>query len=308
VARAVEICRARDVETDTSGLPPGLRRLVDLALAVPARGGPRPAKGRILERIGAAAIAYADGAKDVLGFVGEVAIAFVRLVAGKARVRPSDFFLLLEECGSQALGIVSLISFLVGAIFAFVGAVQLQRFGAQIFVADLVGIAVVREVGALMAGIILAGRTGAAFAAQLGTMRVTQETDALSTLGLSPMEFLVLPRVLALSLMMPLLCIYADLVGILGGASVGVGLLGVTPSTYLLRTLEAVKLSDFFGGLTKSLVYGVLVASAGCLRGLQCGRSAADVGGAATSAVVTGIVAIVTACGAFAVAFFVLGI
>jgi phospholipid/cholesterol/gamma-HCH transport system permease protein len=226
----------------------------------------------------------------------------------KARYRVSDLLLLIQQCGAQALPIVTLISFLVGVILAFVGAVQLKQFGAQIYVADLVGIAMMREMGAMMTGIIMAGRTGAAFAAQLGTMKVTQEVDAFTTAGFSPLEFLVLPRVMALILMMPLLCLYADFLGVLGGAVIGVGMLDLSWITYFNQTANAISLTDIFGGVFKSSVYGVLIALSGCLRGLQCGNSSSAVGDAATSAVVTGIVAIVMACGIFAVVFYVLGI
>jgi phospholipid/cholesterol/gamma-HCH transport system permease protein len=224
------------------------------------------------------------------------------------RFRAIDLFLLIQQCGAQALPIVTLISFLVGVILAFVGAVQLKQFGAQIYVADLVGIAMVREMGAMMTGIIMAGRTGAAFAAQLGTMKVTQELDAFTTMGFSPLEFLVLPRVIALVLMMPLLCLYSDFVGVLGGAAIGVGMLDLSWTTYFRETTHAIDLTDLFGGVFKSSVYGLLIALSGCLRGIQCGNSSSAVGDAATSAVVTGIVAIVAACGVFAVVFYVLGI
>ena len=163
-------------------------------------------------------------------------LTFVRLFRMKVRFRAVDLFLLIQQSGVQALPIVTLISFLVGVILAFVGAVQLEQFGAQIYVADLVGIAMVREMGAMMTGIIMAGRTGAAFAAQLGTMKVTQEIDALTTMGISPLEFLVLPRMIALVLMMPLLCLYADVVGILGGAAIGVGMLDLSWTTYYHET------------------------------------------------------------------------
>jgi phospholipid/cholesterol/gamma-HCH transport system permease protein len=206
------------------------------------------------------------------------------------------------------LPIVTLISFLVGVILAFVGAVQLKQFGAQIYVADLVGIAMIREMGAMMTGIIMAGRTGAAFAAQLGTMKVTQEIDAFTTMGFSPLEFLVLPRVIALILMMPLLCLYSDVVGVLGGAAVGIGMLDLSWTVYFRETTQAISLRDLFGGVFKSVAYGVLIALSGCLRGIQCGNSSSAVGDAATSAVVTAIVAIVAACGVFAVVFYVLGI
>ena len=229
----------------------------------------------------------------MLKFLGEMSVTFFRLFRMKARFRAVDLFLLIQQCGAQALPIVTLISFLVGVILAFVGAVQLKQFGAQIYVADLVGIAIVHEMGAMMTGIIMAGRTGAAFAAQLGTMKVTQEIDAFTTMGFSPLEFLVLPRVIALVLMMPLLCLYADFVGVLGGATVAMGMLDLSWTTYVRETIHAVGLTDLFGGIFKSSVYGVLVALSGCLRGIQCGNSSSAVGDAATSAVVTGIVAIV---------------
>jgi phospholipid/cholesterol/gamma-HCH transport system permease protein len=164
-----------------------------------------------------------------------------------------------------------------------------------------------RDMGAMMTAIIMAGRTGAAFAAQLGTMKVTQEIDALSTMGISPMEFLVLPRVIALILMMPLLCFYSDLMGVLGGAAVGSGVLGLSFTTYFRETLHAVTLGDVLGGVFKSSVYGVIIAISGCLRGFQCGNNSSAVGDAATSAVVTGIVFIVVACGSFALVFNILG-
>jgi phospholipid/cholesterol/gamma-HCH transport system permease protein len=243
-----------------------------------------------------------------MSFIGEAFIAFTKLLRGKARFRRSDFTLLLQECGAQALLIVSLISVLIGLILAFVGAVQLRMFGAQIYVADLVGIAMVREMGAMMAAIIMAGRTGAAFAAQLGTMQVNEEIDALTTMGISPMEFLVLPRMLALILMMPLLCLYADLMGILGGAIVGIGMLDLSLSQYFHQTQAALDLTNVAIGLFKSVVYGILIAVSGCLRGMQCGRSASAVGAAATSAVVTAIVLIIVSDGLFAVICNALGI
>jgi phospholipid/cholesterol/gamma-HCH transport system permease protein len=234
--------------------------------------------------------------------------SFGRLAIGRARFRRSDLVGVVYECGAAALPIVTLISFLVGLILAFVGAIQLQQFGAQIYVADLVGIAMAREMGALMTAIIMSGRTGAAFAAQLGTMQVNEEIDALSTFGLSSMEFLVLPRMLALIMMMPLLCIYADLMGIVGGAVVGVGMLNLSVTQYANETIHGVALADFAVGIVKSSVFGVLVAISGCMRGIQSGRSASAVGLAATSAVVTAIVFIIVTDGVFAVLTNVLGI
>ena len=299
----------REIETDRDGLPEGVRRLLSLAAAVPerkdaGRGGPRPSW---LARIGLGAIGTAGQARAMLAFLGEAFLSVLTLLRGAARFRRVDFLQLVQECGAQALPIVTLISFLVGVILAYVGAVQLRQFGAQIYVADLVGIAMTREMGAMMAAIIMAGRTGAAFAAQLGTMQVNEEIDALTTLGISPMEFLVLPRMLALAVMMPLLCVYADLMGILGGASVGLGMLDLGGVQYALRTASAIQLTDVAAGLIKSGVFGVLVAIAGCLRGMECGRSSAAVGWAATSAVVTGIVCIIVSDALLTVIFDLLG-
>lgn len=304
-----QLCGERSIEIDSSGLPAGLQRLVRLAEAVPETKARAPAK-RVgwLARIGIASIGFNQSAAEFFGFLGEIAIAFVRLIRGRARYRKSDLIEIIQQCGADALGIVTLISYLVGTIVAFMGAVQLQRFGAGIYVADLVAIGIIREMGAMMTGIIMAGRTGAAFAAELGTMKVTEELDALATMGVSPIEFLVLPRIIALVLMMPLLCLYADFVGVLGGASVSAGMLGITFHAYVRQSAHAVTLTDLAGGLFKATVYGGLIAYAGCLRGFQCGSSSSAVGDAATAAVVTGIVAIVVACGIFAVAFNILGI
>ena len=305
-----ELCRQRSIPMNREGLPVGVQKLLALAEAVPERKGARRevTEAPFLERLGTGTLGLAGSAKEMLAFLGDMTVTFLALLRMKAHYRASDLFLLIQQCGAQALPIVTLISFLVGVILAFVGAVQLKQFGAQIYVADLVGIAMMREMGAMMTGIIMAGRTGAAFAAQLGTMKVTQEVDALTTAGFSPLEFLVLPRVMALILMMPLLCLYADFVGVIGGAVIGVGMLDLSWTTYFNETANAISLTDISGGVFKATVYGVLIALSGCLRGLQCGNSSSAVGDAATSAVVTGIVAIVMACGIFAVVFYILGI
>ncbi len=222
--------------------------------------------------------------------------------------RRSDLWLIMESCSGKALPIVALISFLVGMILAFIGAVQLALFGAEIYVADLVGIAMVRLMAAIMTGIVMAGRTGGAFAAQLGTMQVNQEIDALKTLGLSPMEFLVLPRMLALALMMPLLSLFANVMGILGGAMATVTLPQINLIQFFNQLFAAVSLWDLWIGLFSSAVYGVIVAVAGCMRGMQCGRSASAVGDAATSAVVTAIVGIIVITAVITVMTKMLGI
>jgi phospholipid/cholesterol/gamma-HCH transport system permease protein len=305
-----QFCSQHKIQFEAQGLPEGARRLLKLAAAVPEREGARkePKKETFLDLIGEKAIVFWRSTADMVDFFGEASVAFGRVITGKATFHRSDLVLLIQECGAQALPIVSLISVLVGLILAFVGAIQLNVFGAQIFVADVVGIGMVRIMGAVMTGVIMAGRTGAAFAAQIGTMQVNEEIDALQTLGISPMEFLVLPRMVALIVMMPLLCLYADLMGILGGIVVGTGMLDLSLAEYLNRTREAVKITHLWVGLFHSAVFGVLVALAGCLRGIQCGRSAAAVGEATTSAVVTSIVAIVVATAVITFACQVLGI
>ena len=305
-----ELCSQLKIPTERDGLPSGVRRLLALAEAVPERAGARQttAVPSWLARVGTAFLDARQPALEMFAFIGELTVVFGKFVRRRARFRTTDLMLLIQQTGADALGIITLISFLVGLILAFVGAVQLQQFGASIYVADLVGIAMVREMGAMMTGIVMAGRTGAAFAAQLGSMKVNQETDALATMGISPLEFLVLPRMLALCLMMPLLCLYSDLMGILGGMMVGVTMLKLPLLVYYHETAKAVGVGDLIGGVFKASVYGVLIAISGCLRGMQCGNSSSAVGEAATSAVVTGIVFIITACGIFSVVFYVLGI
>jgi phospholipid/cholesterol/gamma-HCH transport system permease protein len=310
IIKVLTACKRLTIQVDEDGLPNGVQKLVKLALAVPEK---KDAKGRVkhtpfLEQVGSDVVHFAQSAGEILAFLGESFVAACNLMRGKARFRSFDLGLFLEENGARALPIVSLISLLVGLILAFVGIIQLKLFGAQIYVADLVGIAMVREMGAIMTGIIMAGRTGAAFAAQLGTMEVNEEIDALKTMGINPMEFLVLPRILAVTIMMPLLCLYANLMGILGGGIVAVGIYDVSAMAYFNRTKEAVGLNDLGIGLFMSLVFGILVALAGCLRGMQCGRSASAVGDAATSAVVTGIVAIILATAVITIVCDLLGV
>jgi phospholipid/cholesterol/gamma-HCH transport system permease protein len=283
--------------------------LLALADAVPereTRGSSEP--DGLFEGVGRDALDLAADAREFVLFIGEAFLAVRKLIAGKARFPFRDFLAIVGDCGPKALPIVSLVSMLVGLILAFMGAIQLRQFGAQIYVADLVAIGMSRDMGAIMVGIIMAGRTGASFAAQLGTMTVNEEIDALKTMGISPMEYLVLPRMLALILVMPLLTVYGDVLGIVGGALVGVGPLGVGLSQYVQETIAALTITHFAAGIFKGSVYGAIVAMAGCLRGMQCGRSAAAVGDATTSAVVTGIVMIILACGLITIVYDVLGI
>jgi len=308
--RVTAIATQNNLTVEQSGLPDGVQRLLQLAAAVPERKGARRESSKVpfLARVGNRASAAAGSTTEVLAFVGEATRSLGRLLRGNAQFRASDLVLTIQQTGSQALGIVALISFLVGVILAYIGAAQLASFGATMYVADLVGIGMARSMGAMMTGIIMAGRTGAAFAAQLGTMQVNEETDALETLGISSMDFLVLPRMLALILMLPLLCIYSDLFGILGGLFVSVTAFDIGIVEYLHRTQEAVQIRHFVVGIINAAVYGVLVAIAGCYQGIKCGRSSSAVGAATTSAVVSGILLIVIATAFLTVIFNVLGV
>jgi phospholipid/cholesterol/gamma-HCH transport system permease protein len=308
VSFAARVVRTPRVSVERGGLPVGVQRLLKLAEATAIEHKPGKPPLSLLARVGMEALGQRDLAVQALNSVGELAVALGKYLAGTAKFRRSELWLQMQQTGAAALAIVGLVAGLIGLIIAFISAVQLRTFGATVYVASLVGIAMVRELGAMMAAIVVAGRTGAAFAAELGTMRVTQEVDALTTLGLSPVEFLVVPRVVAVTVMLPLLCVYADLIGVLGGAIVGVGIMGVSPRLYLHQTINAVQLSDLFGGILKAATYGFLIGTAGCFTGLRAGRSAAAVGKAATSAVVAGIVLVIAACGLYAVVFYRLGI
>jgi phospholipid/cholesterol/gamma-HCH transport system permease protein len=290
IAKAKE----RGIGVDLTGLPPGAQRLLALSEAVPEKTTyAQMRRESPVVRIGRLTIALSGKLRETATFTGEIILAFGTLIVGRSPFRARDFFYFVQACGAESLPIVSLIAVLVGVILSFVGAVQLQMFGAQIYVANLVGLGMVLEMGALMSGVIIAGRIGAAYAAQLGTMQVNEEIDALRTIGISPVGFLVLPRMLSLMLMLPLLCIYADLMGILGGSIIGVTMLDLSLVEYLEQTRKSIHLSQCGQGLLKSSVFGVLIGYAGCLRGMQCGRSALAVGEATTSAVVTSIVLIV---------------
>jgi phospholipid/cholesterol/gamma-HCH transport system permease protein len=309
VRQCRDFATQREIECDLSDLPDGVQKLVALSLAVPeVKAMPPVPQSNWFEHVGQCAVAAFTGVGRYCGFIGCLFVDVFSFLAGRSQLRKRDFMMLLQTTGPQALGIVCLLSFLMGLIVAFVGVVQLQKFGADIYVADLVGVAMTRELAAVMLGVIMAGRTGAAFAAQIGSMRVNEEIDALTCFGISPMQFLVLPRVFALILMMPLLCVCADLVSIVGGMVVAVGISNVTATQYINQIEQAVALNDLLAGIFKSVIFGIIVAVAGCYRGLNCGKDASAVGLAATSAVVTGITWIVVADALFAVCFQILGI
>ena len=298
-----------DVRPPLEGLPSNLQGLMELAMAVPEKSEAlrksRPPSE--LKKLGKIALEVWGGIMSVAEFTGQSVLSAGRFCTGKARFRSRDFWMVLQECGPSALPIVTLISFLIGLILAFVGNVQLASFGASLYVADLVGIAMVREMGVVMTAIIMSGRTGAAFAAHLGSMKANEEIDALQTFGFNSFDFLVLPRMLALIVMMPLLTIYANAVGILGGMLVG-ATVGIPPILYWNETLVAVNLTNASLGIFKSVFFGAAIALSGCLQGMHAGNSSAAVGEATTRAVVTAITAVIVLDSAFAAIFTVLGI
>jgi len=310
LSRLDRYCRANSITVDYTALPGGILRLMALSKAVPKREDVRKTPRRLsfFLCVGDMGIRFARAGKDTLDLLGDLALAAGGVLRGKSRVRRDDLLRIIQECGADALPIIALVSFLVGLIMAFVGSIQLALFGAQIYVADLVGIVIAREMGAIMTSIVMAGRTGAAFAAQIATMQTNEEIDALRTLGISPVEFLVLPRVLALVIMMPLLVLYADIIGILGGVIVGVGVLDISLAQYLEQTRKALTVTHFSIGLAKAIVFGFIVAITGCMQGMRSGRSASDVGLATTSAVVIAIVGIIVADGLFAIVLNILDI
>lgn len=284
-------CSNNSIELRTETLPGNMRQLLRLATAVapvsaaPAKDTPwyqafnlLPASRELLRTL-----------TEQMHFIGELCFSLGRLVKGNANVQFRDFFYFIERTGPNALGIVGLISVLVGMILAYLGAVQLALFGAEVYVANLVTIGTLREMGALMMAILMAGRTGAAYAAQLGSMQVNEEVDAITTLGIKPMDFLVLPRLIALLITMPLLCIYADVLSIGGGVLVALGM-DVTMTQFITQAREAADITTVLIGLGKSLVFAVVIAIAGCKAGMECGRSSTAVGEATTTAVVNAIV------------------
>ena len=302
-------CVASKHEFHAEALPANLQKLLQQVAEVSTRG-PKP-KASIespLVLAGSSAKKWAGKVTEVLAFVGECTLGFAGVIRKPSRFRWMDWLVQMQQCWVTSLPIVSLISFLVGVILAFQAAVQLRQFGAAIFVADLVGLAVVREMGPMMAAMIVAGGTGAGFAAQLGNMKVDEEIDALETLGISSVDFLALPRLLAVTVMMPILVVYANVLGILGGMFVSATMLDIPASAYWIETQDRVDVSDVTSGLVKSVFFGMAIGLAGCLRGMKCDRSASGVGTATSSAVVTGMMLIVLADAVFALIFNVLGI
>ncbi len=301
-------CDQQHIALDTSAAPEALQQLLTLATTIPAyQANTSNIRHNFFVSVHHRALEYWNELARTLAFIGDTSLAIINWLRGNAKTRKQDILFFIDQAGPRALAIVTLIALLVGMILAYLGSVQLRQLGAQVYVADLVAIGMVREMGALMTAVIMAGRTGAAYAAQLGTMQVNEEIDALKTMGISTVEFLVLPRLLALVFIMPLLCIYADVIGMFGGALVATSM-DVNINQYILQTQGAVDWMDIATGLLKSVFFGILIAIAGCQAGIDCGRNSDAVGMAATNAVVRAIVYLVVVDAAFNILYDKLGI
>lgn len=291
-------------------LPDGIDRLIHMAFAVPPRAG-ADRKVRdlpFLESIGADTLAIGPKICDFLNFLGDVVLGVGRLFIGRSKMRAKDLISAMYECGICSLPIISITSMLFGLILAFVGAVQLTQFGAQIYIAGLVGIGMLRVMGAVMVGVVMSGRIGAAYAALIGTMQVNEEIDALETLGISPVDFLVVPRMIALTFMVPILTLYADLMGVAGGYLVATVMLDINPMEYLNATAHMVSYKQLVIGLVYGTVFGIVIAITCCYQGIRCGRSAMAVGQTTTRAVVSAIVGIIVMTAIITVICNVLGV
>ncbi len=300
-------CDSNNIKLLLSGLPEDVQNLHQLAIAVPVENVSTKKTFFSLQSLQFLTKGVFQWLENVVLFLGDITLGIIRMFRLRSDVRPGDFFQFLHQTGPAALPIVTLLSFLVGMILAYLGTVQLRQFGAEVYVADLVGIGMVREMGALMTAIIMAGRTGAAYAAQLGTMQVNEEVDALTTLGIKTVDYLVLPRMLALIVAMPLLTLYSDVLGMLGGSAVALSM-DITFTQYFYQLSGSFAMADVMTGLFKSLVFAILISFAGCQAGLACGRSSAAVGKATTTAVVTAIVYLVVADAGLNILYFQMGI
>jgi phospholipid/cholesterol/gamma-HCH transport system permease protein len=302
-------CKESKLSIDISRLPSGLRKLFLMAEEKSIeKVDLHETESRFLTVVGERVISVAESTMSFLRFLGEWILSLFRLFGFKARFRLSDFVESCRACGVSALPIVTLVSFLTGLTMAFVGSVQLSKFNARIYVADLVSLAMVREMGGLMVAIVMAGRTGAAYAAELGNMKLNEEIDSLRTFGISAMDFLVLPRTLALFLMIPMLTLYADVVGMLGGMVVGMFVMDFSFHHYIEQTQTSLNsMWDIYSGLAKTIVFGGIIGMVGCNKGLNCGNDSAALGQAVTSAVVTSITLIVVADAFFEVFYSMMG-
>lgn len=301
--------KAKGIGVKWHDAPENLQSLLNLALAVDRKpNADKQHRLPFLESLGDKGLKSYEALKSAVLFLKEAACSLGRFFSGRAVMRRVDFEFAMEDCGYKAFGIVSLVSFMVGLILAFVGALQLKMFGAQIYIASLVTIGMIRIMGAIMAGIIIAGRTGASYAATIGTMQVNEEVDALKTLGFSVSDFLVLPRMLSLIITMPFLTMLSDIMGMIGGAFVAVLMLDISAVQYWQYSVDAFGLGNFLVGIFHGFVYGIIISCCGCYYGINCGRNADSVGRATTQAVVSAIVIMIVTTGILTLIFQVLGI
>lgn len=312
IALLVELCcrqHRNGGEYRLDHLRPEFRQLFDLydPAALPSPPAATAEPSHLPEEVGRASWRLWVGIRELVSFIGELSIDLLEAFRHPRRLRWGDTFLTAEKAGVNALPIVLLVSFLVGLIIAFQAAIPMRTFGAEIYVANLIGIAMLRELGPLMTALVLAGRSGSAFAAEIGTMKVNEEIDALRTMGIDPVRYLVVSRIVGAVLMIPFLTVFADLVGVIGGSVVLLSL-GYPLVTYVNQILAAVSWNDLWTGLFKSLFFGLIVASIGCLHGLRTRSGPSAVGDSATRAVVSANILIIVADGIFAVIFFYLGI
>ena len=304
--QAREWTQVRSLIFNCDCLPDGLGRLMlQTQSVVDSRTEAKDPGGDpdIAEEVGQFTIDQMRDVRNYASFLGEIALSLLRLFSGRARMRWIDCFRAMQNTGPMALPIVGLISFLVGVTLAFQAADLLQDFGSEYFTPAFVGLAMVREMGPIMTGIVLAGRTGAAFASTIGSMKVAEEIDALRTLGVSPVDYLVLPRVVGLSIMTPLMVIYSNSLGIIGGMLVSLAKLNMPVQTYVKETFLNISATDILSGLIKASVFGIIIAYSGCLRGMNCDTSSTGVGRATTSAVVTSLLLIIVFNSIFAVIY-----
>lgn len=293
-----QICDKGKITCNLKGLPKNLQDLIDLAFAVD-RKPVHDVKDELslLERIGKKTIEISKKVSNAFDFISDVFAGIWSCLTFRSIMRKIDFYAALEDCGPKAVGIVCLISFLIGLILAFVGAVQLQTFGAQIYVASLVTVGMCRIMGAIMVGVIMAGRTGSSYAATIGTMQVNEELDALQTMGMSHIDFLVMPRLLSLVVAMPILTMIADFTGMLGGAFVGVFMMDIPYQEYWKYAINAFHLNNFLVGIFHGFCFAFIISLCGCYSGLKCGKNADSVGKATTQSVVNAIVWMIVATG-----------
>jgi phospholipid/cholesterol/gamma-HCH transport system permease protein len=301
-------CVETKATLDASKLPPNMRDLLKQIIAAQGKDVPVDRSENPIGLIGLAVFDVLAKINQISHFVGECTLSSVRLAKNPIRFRWRDCLAEMQQCGALALPIVGLIGMLVGLTLAYTAAVLLREFGADIYVANFVGLVMVREMGPMMTGIILAGRTGASYAATLGNMKAGEEIDAFETLGIRSIDFLVMPRIVAVTLMTPLLTLYANMLGIVGGLFVAAGLLSIPPTAYWVQMQSSVDMSDLVTGVIKAITFGGIVGLSGCLRGLQSDRSAIGVGRSTTSAVVTAILLLVVADAIYAVIFNMLGV